>query len=185
MSAEVVIESEKDGPVVTDREQEARHIIRNYVYGNAAVGLIPLPMLDLVALTGVQLKMVHSLAQLYGVEFKSDAVKSILLSLAGSLGALTVGTGLFMSAMKVVPALGMTLGFLAFPACTAAFTYAVGRAFVMHFEAGGNILNFDAKAMHVYFKKFYQEGLTEARAAEVAHAKAKKADGATVVEVKK
>jgi len=159
--------------ITTDREQEAEKIVRNYMFGNAAVGLIPLPFLDLVALTGVQLKMVHSLSHLYGVPFNKDAVKGILASLAGSLGALTVGAGLFMSAMKIVPAFAMTVGFLAVPAASAAFTYAVGRAFIMHFEAGGNILNFDPKAMHSYFKKFYNEGLTVAKAGEAKAAEAK------------
>lgn len=173
----------EEAEVNTEREQEAEKIVRNYMFGNAAVGLIPLPFLDLVALTGVQLKMVHSLSHLYGVPFNKDAVKGILASLAGSLGALTVGAGLFMSALKIVPSFAMTVGFLAVPAASAAFTYAVGRAFIMHFEAGGTILNFDAKAMHSYFKNFYQEGLTVAKAGEAKATPAKEAP-AKVVETK-
>ena len=183
MAAEVVTDVEHKVEVVPDREAEARHLIRNYVYGNAAVGLIPLPMVDLVALTGVQLKMVHALAQHYGVEFNKEIVKSILLSFAGSLGALTVGAGLFASALKFVPGVGHAVGFLAFPAATAAFTYAVGRVFIMHFEAGGNILNFDAKAMHIYFRQFYNEGLAMHKT-DGAKPVVKKAEPA-VVEVKK
>jgi uncharacterized protein (DUF697 family) len=149
--------------VELDREAEARSIVRRYSFGNAAVGLIPVPIFDLVALTGVQLKMVHSLANHYGVKFNKDIVKSSLISLAGSLGSMTVGAGIILSALKFVPALALTAGAFALPACSAAFTYAVGRAFIMHFEAGGNVLNFDAEAMHKYFKEFYQEGLAQTK----------------------
>lgn len=146
-----------------DRETEARGIVRRYSFGNAAVGLIPVPLFDLVALTGVQLKMVHSLANLYDLQFNKDIVKGILFSLVGSLGSMTVGAGLVLSAIKFVPALTLTASAFALPACSAAFTYAVGRVFIMHFEAGGNVLNFDADAMHQYFKDFYQEGLAAAK----------------------
>ena len=155
------------------KELEARKIVRNYMFGNAAVGLLPLPIIDLVALTGIQLKMVHSLAGLYDVEFNKEAVKGALASLAGSLGAMTVGAGIFMSALKFLPPVAMTAGFLVLPATSAAFTYAVGRVFIMHFEAGGTILSFDAKAMHHYFKDFYQEGLSVAKSED---SKTKKAD---------
>lgn len=155
----------------TDRQEAARTIVRNYSFGNAAVGLIPVPLFDLVALTGVQLKMVHSLSKLYGVRFNKDVVKGTLVSLAGSLGSMTVATGLFLSALKFIPAFGMATGGLLLPACSAAFTYAVGRTFIMHFEAGGNVLNFDAEKMHDYFQSFYKEGLEQAEKKETKETK--------------
>lgn len=145
-----------------DKEEEARRIVRNFSFGNAALGLIPVPIFDLVALTGVQVKMVHSLSNLYGVKFSKDALKGTLISLAGSLGSMTLAGGLFLSAIKFIPTFGMATAGLMLPACSAAFTYAVGRCFIMHFEAGGNVLNFDADAMHEYFRKFYKDGLEKA-----------------------
>ena len=81
--------------VEVDREEVARGIVHKYMFGNAAVGLIPIPIVDLVAFTGVQLKMVQALTELYETEFKKDVVKGILISFVGSLGSLTVGAGLF------------------------------------------------------------------------------------------
>ena len=34
-------------------------------------------------------------------------------------------------------------------------THAIGRTFVRHFEAGGTLLDFDAKKMRTYFKQEY------------------------------
>lgn len=145
--------------IEVEREEVGRGIIREFALGNAAVGLIPVPIVDLVAFTGVQLKMVSSLASLYKVDFDQEIVKSSLLSLAGSLGSLTIGAGLFVSMMKFIPPAGAMLGLLAVPLSSAAFTYAVGRVFLMHFESGGTLLNFDSKAMHKHFKGFYKEAV--------------------------
>ena len=147
--------------IEVEREEVGRGIIRKFALGNAAVGLIPIPIVDLLAFTGVQLKMVSSLAVLYKVEFDQEVVKSSLLSLAGSLGSLTVGAGIFVSMMKFIPPAGAMLGLLAVPLSSAAFTYAVGRVYLMHFESGGTLLNFNVQAMHRHFKEFYAEGMTQ------------------------
>ena len=46
----------------------------------------------------------------------------------------------------------------------------------MHFEAGGNILNLDAKAMHKYFKEFYDEGMNIAKSKNDAKSKSEDKD---------
>ena len=47
-----------------ERLASASNLNKKYVIASMGAGLIPLPMVDLVALTGVQLKMLHSLAKL-------------------------------------------------------------------------------------------------------------------------
>ena len=165
--------------VVISKEDEARAVVHKYMLGNAAVSLIPVPLFDLVALTGVQLKMVHALATLYGLDFRGDVVKGSLISLVGSLGSMSIGAGIFLSALKFIPAASMTVGVLALPASSAAFTYAVGRVFIMHFEAGGTLLDFDPKKMHAYFRQSFQDGLKIAKeqpAEKVVVAKAEAAE---------
>jgi uncharacterized protein (DUF697 family) len=148
---------------VLTREEEARSIVRRYMFGNAAIGLVPIPIVDLVALTGVQIKMVQALAEHYGVDFKADVVKSSLISLVSGLGALTVGAGLALSAFKLLPIGGITAAVFSLPAASAALTYAVGRVYIMHFEAGGTLLDFDPQKMHAYFRDSYQTGLKVAK----------------------
>jgi len=47
--------------------EDAGKIVRNHVLGSMGVGLIPMPLVDLAALTGVQLNMLRRLAKEYGI----------------------------------------------------------------------------------------------------------------------
>jgi uncharacterized protein (DUF697 family) len=156
------------------REEQARAIVRRYMFGNAAVGLIPIPLFDLVALTGVQMKMVHSLAELYGVDFSAELVKNSVVTMVGSLGSLTLGGAIAASAFKFIPIFGTTAAVLSLPVISAGITYAVGKVYIMHFEAGGTLLDFEPGKMHAYFKEAYSQGVQEARQEEAGK---KKADG--------
>ena len=45
--------------------------------------------------------------------------------------------------LLTIPAIGVPLRFATGPALLAAYTYVVGRAFARHFEAGGDLTDFD------------------------------------------
>ncbi|NJL59720.1 MAG: hypothetical protein HC887_08830 [Desulfobacteraceae bacterium] len=45
-----------------EKQKEADKIIRNHIYGAMGVGLIPVPLIDVVAVTGVLLNMLRRLA---------------------------------------------------------------------------------------------------------------------------
>jgi uncharacterized protein (DUF697 family) len=47
--------------------------------------LVPVPLFDLLALSGVQLKMLHSLTKLYEVPFSKNLGKSSIASLLGGV----------------------------------------------------------------------------------------------------
>ena len=61
-------------------------IIKKHIFFSMGVGLIPVPMLDMVAITGVQLNMLRKLAEMYEVPFNEHKVKSTLSSLVGGGG---------------------------------------------------------------------------------------------------
>jgi uncharacterized protein (DUF697 family) len=140
-----------------ERQLVASKTVRNYSIGAAAVGLIPAPLLDLAAMTGVQLKMLHSLSNQYGVEFKEELARSSLVSLLGA--ALPVTTsGAAISAMKLIPIIGQAAAMVTLPALALASTYAVGKVFIQHFEAGGTFLTFDPEKVREYFEEQFREG---------------------------
>ena len=150
-----------DAAVVTDdttpRGEVADKVIRNYALGAIVPRLIPVPMLDLVVVTGVQLKMLHSLAQTYGVPFKEEAGRSALAALVGgtaSLGASRIVT----SAVKAIPFVGQITGAVTMPVINGGSTYAIGKVFKQHFEAGGTFLTFDASKVRAYFEEQFKEG---------------------------
>lgn len=132
--------------VAMESGDSSESTIRNHVIGSMGVGLIPIPVVDLVALTGIQLNMLRKLAKAYDVPFSQDKVKNILASLIGG-GIPVTFSGAFTSLMKAVPIIGQTTGVLAMPILAGATTYAVGKVFTQHFASGGTFLNFDPETV--------------------------------------
>ncbi|MCP4693219.1 MAG: DUF697 domain-containing protein [Desulfobacterales bacterium] len=148
---------------VAVKREQAENIIKNHVLGSVGIGLIPVPLVDMLALTGVQLNMLRRLAKAYKIPFLKDKGKHMIASLLGgffSVHAAAPLTGL----VKIVPVVGQVAGVLSMPAAAGATTYAMGKVFIQHFESGGTFLNFDPEKVREYFREMYQEG--EKRAPE-------------------
>lgn len=141
----------------SERILKSTGLVKNYVITSMSLGLVPVPIFDLVALVGIQVKMVHGLAKDYDVPFKQEAVKSLVISLLS--GAAGVGGVLGMASLgKSFPVIGSFIGGATVSVLSGALTYAVGRVFIQHFEQGGTLLNFDPKAMREHFKRELKEG---------------------------
>jgi uncharacterized protein (DUF697 family) len=141
---------------MSERFEKANALIRRYSYWSAGFGLIPVPIVDMVAITGTQLKMVRDLSALYEREFSEDRVRVAIGALVGAALPVAVGGGAI-SALKAVPVLGQIAGTLLLPALAGAATIAVGRVFVQHFESGGTLLDFDPETMKAYFEAEFQK----------------------------
>jgi uncharacterized protein (DUF697 family) len=138
-------------------EQESDDIINRYVLASLGAGLVPVPIVDLVALTGLQLKMVHSLAKHYDVEFSNNIGKSLIGSLAG--GVLPVAFSPFVgSLLKAIPIIGQTTSAVTMSIVGGASTYALGKVFKKHFGSGGTMEDFEPEKAKGYFAKKYEEG---------------------------
>ena len=124
----------------------------------AGGGLIPVPMLDVVAITVVEIKMLRELAEIYNVPFREDQVKSILVSLLAGFGAPALGAAIGSSLVKFIPVTGYFVGLFAISGVAAAFTYAVGKVFLQHFASGGTFLDFNPKKVREYFARQFEEG---------------------------
>lgn len=136
------------------KDAEAMRIVHAYMGWSTGAGLIPLPLIDLAAISLVELKMVHSLANLYGVPFTRSAAKSIIGALIGGGGTYVLAAPVA-SVVKVVPFIGQLFGLLAEPAIAAAATYALGKVFIQHFESGGTLLDFNIRTQrHQYEQHF-------------------------------
>lgn len=144
-------------PEPTTRAEQAQTIVHRNVLWALGVGLVPMPLVDFVAVAGVQLKMLRELAKLYGVGFSEQVAKKILASLVAGLGSAGIGGTLAFSLIKFVPVVGPTLGAVSMPIMGGAFTLATGRVFVAHFESGGTILTFDAKAIREHFRAEFEQ----------------------------
>ncbi|MRG97793.1 YcjF family protein [Polyangium spumosum] len=138
------------------RVGRAEAIIRRNVLWSLGAGAVPIPLLDAIAVTGVQMKMLSELSELYEVEFTKDIAQKLVTSLLSSLGGLTLGASIGSSVAKLIPGVGTALGIVTIPIFAGAFTLATGKVFMMHFESGGTLLNFDPVAMRSYFKQEFE-----------------------------
>lgn len=147
----------KEETDVRGLEIEALKIVKSHAKWAAGAGLVPIPVVDLMALTTIQLNMLRKLAKLYGVPFHKNVGKSILGSLLGSLVPVSMA-GSVCSLLKVVPIIGVTTSAISMSIVGSAGTYAVGKVFIVHFELGGTFLNFNPQKSKAYFAEKYREG---------------------------
>jgi len=141
----------------TDNKTMAGDIIRKRVYASVGAGFVPIPIFDLLALSGIQIEMVAKLSTLYGVPFKKDIVKTAISALVG--GILPVAAApMIASFLKMIPVIGYTTSVVTLSAAGGASTYAIGKVFVQHFESGGTLLNFNADKVKEYYQEKFKEG---------------------------
>lgn len=134
------------------RLTKADAILRRNVLWAVGAGVLPLPLFDVIAVTAIQIKLIKQLSDLYGVTFREDLAKKLVASLLTGVVGVGLGVGLAASLTKLIPVVGTALGVLTLPVIAGAATHATGKVFIMHFETGGTLLDFDVKAMRSHFK---------------------------------
>ena len=149
------------------RDQQAMALVKSYVPWSAGAGLVPLPVVDMAALVAVELRMLSKLSKMYDVPFMENGVKSIVSSLLGSVVSNSLSAGLG-SLSKVIPVVGQILGIAVAASVYGAATYALGRVFVSHFEAGGTFLDFDPQKMRAYFAAEFEKAKAQPELAKAA-----------------
>ena len=121
-----------------EKQATATEIIQSHVGFALGAALIPLPGVDLLAVSAVQLNMLRTLAKIYGVGF-IDALGKNIISAVATGGAARLGASL----IKVIPGVGTVIGELSMPVLSGASTYALGRVVSNHFHQGGDLDNLD------------------------------------------
>jgi uncharacterized protein (DUF697 family) len=130
---------------MTDRIAAAEAITRRYAAYCAGAGMIPVPYLDLVALTALQVKMVSELGDLYGIEADATRVKALVGTLFASAATWSLFHGIPGQIVRRVPVLNL-VGIAWKPFVSAAVTYGTGNVFITHFEQGGTVETLDASS---------------------------------------
>ncbi len=120
--------------------------------GAMGAGLVPIPLVDMIVLAGIQLKLVQELAKLYGIKSPKHTGKSALASLLGGSIPLSFSSNLARF-LKSVPFYGQAAGMISMSLLGGASTYAVGKVFIQHFESGGTFLTFDPHKGNDYYAR--------------------------------
>ena len=143
---------------MNEKEQQALKTAKNYMYWSMGAGLIPVPFVDLVAVSGVQIKMLAEISKIYDVPFQESRGKALIASLIGSVAPSTVSYGAIGCLIKAVPLIGTLAGAPAMALFCGASSWALGKVFIQHFESGGTFLNFNPEQVKDYFKAQFDEG---------------------------
>lgn len=138
----------------TEREKHADTIIRNHIIWSMGAGLIPVPIVDFFAVSGIQLDMIRQLCKLYDQDFKESEGKAIITSLTGS-GLARMGAK---AMIKFIPGIGSVIGGVTMAVLSGASSYALGEVFKKHFETGGTFLDFDVKRIKKMYNEKFEKG---------------------------
>lgn len=121
---------------LSDEQQHANQEEQNFErlkkevlwYASAAAASDVLPAVGLVAVPSIQGKMLHSLANQYGVEWNKKLLSEFAAALGASFGV-NYATRLGLRQLaKLIPVYGQTIGAATAASISFATTYALGRA---------------------------------------------------------
>ena len=150
---EAIADSPEMTPEMTpeQRDEVASKLVDRFAIWSGVAGLLPLPIVDTIAVGGLQLQMVRRLSQIYGVAFSENSGKALIASTAGAMIPATSGIGAA-SVLKAVPIFGTIVAGFVMPVLSAGATYAIGKAFIQHFATGGTLLDFNPPDYREFIK---------------------------------
>lgn len=151
-----------EAPSDAERALKAEIVIKNHVLGACAGSIVPVPLLDLAAVTAVQVDMIRKLAAMYGQTFSESPVRNTIAALVGGVGGPWAGAVVGVSLAKLIPVVGWAVGVVAMPAVVGASTYALGHVFLRHFREGGSIYDISTEKVRGYYKEQFAKGKTVA-----------------------
>ena len=136
-----------------EQKKEADGIIRTHVLWSMGGGFVPIPLLDVAAVTAVQLDMLKRLATLYEVDYSATKGKAFASALTGSSFARIAAT-----AIKRIPGAGSVIGGISMSVLSGASTYAVGKVAVQVMGSGGDLSEEIAESAGSSYQDWLERG---------------------------
>ncbi len=131
----------------------ADQTIDSHVLWAMGAGAIPLPILDVAAVTAVQLNLCKELCMIYQSDYNEAYAKNIISALAGASLA-KIGA----SFLKAIPVVGAFLGSMPMVVLAGASTYAMGQVFKKHLEIGGFLSAFSFENAQKIYEDAFEKG---------------------------
>lgn len=153
------VEPTREADVFTsERHRQAMAIVKTWSQWAVVGGLTPVPILDALAMSGAQIKLIQLLCKHYEVPFEQKVAIAVAAGLIGGTATSAIATGLTRVLMKNIPIAGQIFNLTVEPALSYGSTYAIGASFVRHFESKGNLSNFKSEQMQDYATEQYKKG---------------------------
>lgn len=133
-----------------------QHIIG---YSLTASGLGALPVVDLVAVSAVQVKLLHGLATLYEQVWDKETITNFFGLMGASVASGLLARMLGRSIVKFIPVWGQTVGAVWGASSSGATTYALGKASVYFLSRRKEGLSVDAKQLRQVYADALAQGV--------------------------
>ncbi len=149
-----VMAGDYDDATQEERHEAVKELIAVCAVAAGAVSIQPVPLLDLVLVSPIQVGLVQGIGRIYGHQLDKKAVVEML----STFGASLVAQNVMMASAKLVP----FAGWIAAAAMAYALTHAIGEVADHYFRHGRGVSPDDLKSM---FRKTYKEKKDERMAA--------------------
>lgn len=137
--------NQSDLEIEAHRLKEAKTIVSQQSKYSFAVGFVPLPLVDIAAITVLHIQMIKKIANLYDLDYSDVMIRGSVSSLVAATAPQAIGVG--GTAIKMIPVIGTAVSMMVSPALCGMFTQAVGHVFIQHFESGGDLVSIDVSKM--------------------------------------
>lgn len=146
----------------------AERIIYGHVMGSMLGSGMPVPFMDLALVLFIQLRMIRSLAEHYGVPFAPERTRAVLISLISGCATEGASKGAFLrTVLGAIPSVNALTTFLRLYIpfklgiiVGGASTYAVGKLYAQSFTSGEQ-LDADSRRFKEYFNEQLKLGYSK------------------------
>ncbi len=136
------------------RKDKAEKIIRNHVLWALGISAVPVPFIDVVGVTFIQLDMLKQLSRLYKVDYDANKGKMLITSLVG-----TSLVGSLAASGRVIGEYGRAVSWASTILLQGALTYALGQIYLSSLEEGcRSILDLDLDKAGEFFDDVVEKG---------------------------
>ena len=128
----------------------AQKIVTRWSRWSLLASVVPLPFVDMAAITSVQVKMIYELCKTYEVDFEHKAALAIASGVAGGAAVQTLAGVVAKQMVRFAPGVGQVFMFAVEPAISYVTTQAIGATFISHFETDGRMHDFNPENIKQY-----------------------------------
>ncbi|MBQ1432451.1 MAG: 50S ribosome-binding GTPase [Ruminococcus sp.] len=147
--------------------KRAQKWLAGFAASNFAAGFVPFPIADAPVLITTEITMLAKITTVFGIDMDKGMLAAVVSAIVGCSGATIGGRFAASSLMKLIPGIGTVMGGLVNGTAAAAFTVALGEAYIviMTMIAKGEIRREDISQQQFIeqMKDIFMDKLTHTR----------------------
>ena len=133
---------------------KAERIIKKSTISSMAAGAVPVPIVDVALVMGIQMKMLQQLCEAYEVNYSTEKMNAWIASILSGTLLMRFGG----STLKFMPGLGWLAGGATLALTSGASTFALGNIAMGYLAEGQSFVDLDVKDAKAKFKKEFEKG---------------------------